>query len=445
MNARNFDALAVSISDHTHTISLGGWLRKLLDALRRILRPRTGDPWLDESDLHYYSGCRFAWRLPGSENIAGSKPIPCSGNADCARAGGGLCCYCGPAGVCVFCGLCEPCDTNQNICVPKECDPCELCNDETGDCEQQCKGDEVCVGDKCCPPERACASATVCCEEGDCCGGAECLQPGDQCCGGRQRCPATQTCCGPNCCPADIDHKCCGDECCPLSGACYLKEGKLACCEGSPCANKTLCCTAGSDKPICCGNECCGAEGSCLNDGTCCPWPREACKGKTVCCQQGEECVSDSCCPADRVCSGPTGPFCCPAGEKCLGGNKCCPESQACQDGQKCCDQGWNFDRSNQCCQDADYCEEGNVCCLGMDQICCQARSVCVSINDCCNDEICLRSDHYCGCEGSTCCPIGVECCAGVCCAPGETCQFPEPSENDSESDSRFISNPICQ
>ncbi len=54
--------------------------------------------------------------------------------------------------------------------------------------------------------------------------------------------------------------------------------------------------------------------------------------------------------------------------------------------------------------------------------MCCQDRTICAHTDECCDDRYChtkpnasSSADSYCGCNGTTCCKIGKECCDGVC------------------------------
>jgi hypothetical protein len=62
-----------------------------------------------------------------------------------------------------------------------------------------------------------------------------------------------------------------------------------------------------------------------------CRMGQECCQG--LCCEVGETCTADHCCPTAQAC----GSLCCFAGQTCTG-NGCCPTARAC--GDTCCPQG---------------------------------------------------------------------------------------------------------
>jgi hypothetical protein len=63
----------------------------------------------------------------------------------------------------------------------------------------------------------------------------------------------------------------------------------------------------------------------------------------STCCSNVETCLNDKCCNTTiNLCPGtPGGPSCCPAGQKCLNGNKCCRIGTfiVCDDGNCCAGQ----------------------------------------------------------------------------------------------------------
>jgi hypothetical protein len=235
-------------------------------------------------------------------------------------------------------------------------------------------------GGGCCPVP--CGKAFSCCGRGDQCFHGDLCCPGsmvvcnDLCCGpyittcapdGFCGCPTGQTVCGDNCCPPDT--ACCGGECCPTGS--------------NQCCGNNQCCPTGSSQ--CCGDQCCPTGAPCLNSSICCAPPSNVCGSN--CCAPFTVCCGGRCCGVNEICltDSRTG--------EALG---CCPTSQACGVGGE-----------NPVC-----CAAGEICIDPYNSICgpCPAGQVsCLSMN---------ANGPY----TTVCCPSGVDCCNGKCCAPSEVC-----------------------
>jgi len=192
------------------------------------------------------------------------------------------------------------------------------------------------------------------------------LNPGDGCCDFGEHCVAEND---PNavrqgCCTSN--QNVCSNKCCAVGERCDKNTDKCCnpvstcsagtCCEGT-CIEGT-CCPSTS---LACSHACCDSFAQCTNIGTCCGFTNELCPGDpTGCCNSGEQCINNNCCPGDQVC----GSVCCAAGEvcnptthacmslQCTGGHTPCPPLDGgtpicCDPGVTCC--------QGQCCPSNEY------------------------------------------------------------------------------------------
>jgi len=159
------------------------------------------------------------------------------------------------------------------------------------------------------------SSAGACLE--NCCA-SWCAGGAVACCnfGGRFYCSPT---CGGVCCELN-DNICTNDVCSPCPSERQINKP-----ENDPLGSSLDCCPEGEvrcfaervddlsvkEKEVCCLEEkCCGL------------W------GKYVCCKDTETCISDECCPQERICETTfDGTVCCPEGEVSVGG-RCCPRGK---------------------------------------------------------------------------------------------------------------------
>jgi hypothetical protein len=207
-------------------------------------------------------------------------------------------------------------------------------------------------------------------------------------------------------------------------------------CEVAYCCPK-LC---GFPDPLRPGVGCCDSGEHCVDENDpnarsgCCPSDRAVCGGK--CCNVGEVCVGDFCCPADAttVCNG----VCCagactPSGDCCLSpghvcGNNCCAPFSTCCNGECCAGQCCN----GRCCGPNQDCHPTlGICCSTVcGPSCCPEGHVCTdartgTCSACPPGLVSCKSTTEQGIPVDTCCPPGVGCCYGKCCdAPGKWCCF---------------------
>jgi hypothetical protein len=221
-------------------------------------------------------------------------------------------------------------------------------------------------------------------------------------------CPSGQKCCQAYT-PQWVDFGYCmmpGETCCPHvwgnSTSGYTAQTAI-CAPGDICQTNLppgevfypqVCITCPSE--IICGQNCCNAGETCAID-MCCPLGQKACGG--TCCLPGAPCqISHS-------------SICCPIG------THACPLAVT-----------LGYDIINTCC------EQGETCCAGH---CCGAEQTCRNRKRCdcgpgfkaCGTKCCTtgRGGQYC-CGQSECCTSKSACCDGKCCAEGETCIAGLPS-----------------
>jgi len=263
-------------------------------------------------------------------------------------------------------------------CGASCCAPGSTCVNKS--CVCQCQGDTVCLGSVCiCPIEKPkrCGDDVHCCGDRDAC----CPNPND---------PSQNECCAPGtycsegfCLPCPIGHLCpSGDSffCCP---------GDTICVDGV--------CTCPSEKPQYCGDTCCSSEQRCVFNGA-----QYQCVDCAIPCPDGH---------------------CCEAGEMCCG-NTCCPPGQTCSNGQ-CVTCAVS-------CPGGECCPAGYSCCSGA---CCPPGTSCS--NGKCSADICINNPYpnaayycngVCGCfldNGETCCGNKYQ--KAWCCPPGTKCGDPTP------------------
>jgi hypothetical protein len=148
-----------------------------------------------------------------------------------------------------------------------------------------------------------------------------------------------------------------------------------------------------------------------------------------VCCDEGETCCGDSCCPKGHACC--DGHRCCPAGATCCEGWGCCGTDNpytACCDG-RCVSTEISQNHCGACgnpCGSNEVCELGNCVCATDCQEECPPGTTWCGV-ECVNTK--TDRDHCGGCFAPN--PNGLKCCNGnlctyvngVCC--GSTC-YPE-------------------
>jgi hypothetical protein len=249
------------------------------------------------------------------------------------------------------------CDIGQRCCggacvAPSEC--CER-NSDCNPCER-------CELGRCVPnPDQNGTACNGCLE----CANGSCGIPNAEFCAEDQQCRANG-----ECCPT-----CVNDRCCSAREAC-INPGPF---------NENFCCDAIENQP--CGRNADGTYSDCCNlrteeciDGECVLKP--ACEGDLT--------ARELCCPDGQVpCTGPSGPFCAPAGHACCG-------DASCDASQVCCDPSQGL-----CCARGSC--TGGQCCSG-------GRTVCDG--ECVDTQSDRRHCRRCG---WTCDVPGFDCCAGSC------------------------------
>lgn len=282
-----------------------------------------------------------------------------------------------------------------------------------------CKGGGYCIQNTCCPGYRDTVCNGACCSHDRCqeCVGGACVgcKPPARCgstpLGRRCVCPSlAQAPCGRECCDPNRCQQC-------VEGACRSKCQRPKICRGSP---GTCQCPPGASE---CGDSCCCPDGETLcEEAEACvdtrtnPFHCGRCGGA---CPAGEPCVDGECrsqCPApesapaslrrppDRRAVQGQG-----IGGPCHGIPPCVwPEV-----GQECCDEPNGY-----------VCTANKVCCRPGYEACGGSPK---SWGCCCDTaagEVC--NPNFDNTSGSECCPCkdgGVRC-VGVCCKPGERCDF---------------------
>ncbi len=249
------------------------------------------------------------------------------------------------------------------------------------------------------------------CNQTQCCHLGQCVDR-SLCCTANSDCNLCSRCeiglCVPN---PDMNGKACNGclEC--ANGACGIPNAEF-CEDDQQCRPNGECC------PKCVNDTCCSAREACINPG---PFNDNFCCDKVVnqpcganedgtfseCCNlRTEECVDGHCvlkpacegdltaqglcCPNGQVaCTGPSGPFCAPAGHKCCG-------DASCDSSQVCCDPSQGLCCARGSCGERQCCTGGMKSCQG----------TCVD----------TRTDRrHCGACDSWCDGPGLECCGGSC------------------------------
>jgi len=227
----------------------------------------------------------------------------CNSSSDCCdQSGLSRCtsgkCSCLPDNQpCFFecCAVCEVCNSQTGQCQDKQCGSCEECNPLTGNCISTCSEGESCCNGMCVDTTidplncGACGHKCALCEDceqencfptGTPCGTTDCCKEGETCCQGQGRCRDLQT--DRNNC------KTCGEPC---------KASQI--CQGGVCQ-----CPDGRVSEICsCADIDCGLNAECCTmlDGrpACRPTPAVACPPECAGCCTGYPC------PLPPVCVGP--------------------------------------------------------------------------------------------------------------------------------------------
>lgn len=192
-------------------------------------------------------------------------------------------------------------------------------------------------------------------------------------------------------------------------------------CIGNICTDPSSC----RDDQIPCGGTCCDADtqecvaGSCML--RCASGVR--CGPDHACCDPGDLCIGDVCCPPSRAC----GDTCCMPDEQCSGGEciacamplcngQCCGEGELCHAGvccatdaicgTECCgaDEVCEFESCHRDCRDLVRCGEAEECCRP-DEVCYLGE--CIEPGDPCDDPYDCPPDQYCDLETGRCMPRG--------------------------------------
>ncbi len=322
--------------------------------------------------------------------------------------------------------ICGPCDVYSpndpsGPCVPKECDSCQECDPESGQCTPSSNGTEcgsglgccsgacvsiVCVGnqtfdyDSCtctcppvtCPEGQAQDPRTCECGDGNGKGGCPpCQLQGDSGCVADpsvdgENCGACGQCNGGTCVP-DAQRSCPTCTTCGAGGTCDPEPDNTSCGSNQVCCHGV--CTAGAE---------CGPCSAGQNGQQCPPDLFES----QICCYDGEPCCAGD--NGETLCGSQNG-VCCTVGTQTLCGNTCCdaateqcgytsggtavccPTDQAPDDSGACCsvDQFCIIDGNHVCCSDGQMCANDpeqtvSMCCdtpyADADGTCCAADFV---------------------------------------------------------------------
>lgn len=455
-----------------------------------------------QSTAHYGSRASgTSATIPPARNLGRAGDCP-PGTIQCVLAGGVW--YCTDLNTDPFnCGgCCQPCDEGEvccrGRCMPRhQCDiplppippaitggcpaglercgtlsGCSFCTDtqfdrrHCGGCNQPCTGlNEVCCRGQCVVAisEENCGSdCSRCGERQRCClaptfdSAFRCVDLGtrEHCLACNDRCLLSETCCPAGCVNLDNDR----DNCGVCGNGCGLRErcefGSCVCEPGTSRCGPGECCLPGEQ---CCrdadgvGRNCCPPSLTCCGDGICRDLGTQlhcgACFDE---CTDNERCCQNACTPVDTVsqcgeCGRPCGPGeeCCRKGTvdltvgnrfatvenwtctqlntnlDCNGCNDSCPAPKLCQNRRCVCPS--NREPCGTTC-----CPVGQDCCNGMCVDTQSSQQHCGACNNpCLPPKICQAG--ICDCPtnrapcGTTCCPVGQECSNGLCCSPGLT------------------------
>jgi hypothetical protein len=400
--------------------------------------------------------CVTDGHCPDDGNVCTGAPS-CGGDYTCqtgANVDNGT--VCGAGDVC-FDGTCrEGCTTDAECDDGLVCNGTETCDLGTFTCQSgtapgdgtQCGATalDICLGDVCDTVE--CTEDMHCPDDGNVCTGAPS-------CGGDYTCQAganepNGSVCGSElvCFDGTCREGCTTDAECDdglvCNGAETCDPGTFTCQAGTPLANGTVCgsetdvcvnqicvpdsCTSNgqcSDGNVCTGTETCNFTsyqcevGAAPGDGTQCgATALDVCIGESC---ENVECVSDTYCDDDNVCTGvetcDLGSYTCQSGTAPGDGTQCGPTSSdvcvgdTCVTGVECTDVG----ESGQC-SDGNACNGVEVC--GAD-FTCQPGTNLADGTSCGTDLVCIAGACEPGCTTDAECDDGNPCTGTGTCNPG--------------------------
>jgi len=414
----------------------------------------------------------------------------CMGTASLKCDDGDVCTddYCDPAVGCATKYNTAPCDdesfcTQVDACLdgkctgasPLDCDdgnPCTLdeCNPVAGcgHTEQDiaCSdGTECTAGDQCIAGQCVGGPAVLCdddnpCTDDSCDPAVGCVHTNNaHTCDDGSLCTAVDTCAEGKCVGGGLldcdDGNPCTDDACDPAVGCVHTNNSIPCDDKSKCTEVDVCldgqCTGTQpldcdDKNVCTSDACIPAAG-CVNlpnnnpcdDADACT-TGELCAntkcqgGKTITCNDVNDCTTDSCDPAAGCVFAPVPDQTqcddgnsCNSDDKCVAG-KCIGEGKICEDNNPCtnnkCDEahgGCWYEYNTNPCDDETVCTSGDTCkngtCVGTVKLDCGDGDVCT--DDLCDkDKGCFHQFNKAPCEDGSKCTEKDTCSAGAC-VPG--------------------------
>jgi len=348
----------------------------------------------------------------------------------------GACCM-GTGGGDPVCRAGSVCDDAGTTC--ERCgavgQPC--CDGAGGGCGSSTTS--LCISGDCVVPSGCGVAGMPCCEgsEDGCVRSAECSdggmceerpdagEPGSGCGADGESCCLGGECAFGSICESFLTNRCvgletitdllgfdCGEDGQPCCLPTFTCTGTLQCdllfCSGDctgigdTCTDSGDCCDSAQCIPSPSTATCCkGQDATCFSDFDCCGWMLcegrgDAGVGACACQEMGEQCVDDSECCMDGVCT---------EGECRPGPDMCTALNTMCTDTSECCGA---FACSNVIGSDV----EGDECCA-------KAATGCEDASDCCGHMGCTDGECTCQEEGALCNLEEGECCEGQICVLG--------------------------